>query len=307
MYRKTLLVGAIALCAMATAAGCRIYLDDEDSDGPDRPGGIDWPCDSNYDCAGGCYCDPDTDTCQEAGFCNRDSDCPEGYVCDDRSSCVPDGSGDECTADDECPAGSFCDESSGDCIESGDCEEDGDCPDGQTCDEERSTCVPAPCDENSDCPSGSYCDQNSGQCVGGSECGPEGECPEGTTCDTDTDTCVPDLPDPPTCQGEVTCDEQPPVCPEGTNPGIVDGCYIGECVPDAECPDGAPIFCSDHTTEDTCVADQACDPVYRGINCTDPDGRPCSEPGSDCRCEDFDYHSCEDDATPGEPPAPPAP
>jgi Cys-rich repeat protein len=321
MYRRTLFVGLIALCSMA-ATGCHLYLDDEDDDGysycddtgcydcdewgcwPDGGvGGTGWDCDSDYDCAAGCYCDPDTDTCQEGGFCRDDDDCAEGFVCDNRSSCVPDDQEpEECTEDADCPDGSFCDESSGECVDSSGCVLDEDCPDGQTCDEERNTCVPAPCDENSDCPTGSYCDQSSGECVGSSVCGENGECPEGTTCDEETNTCVPDQPPPATCQGEVTCDEAPPECPDGTNPGIVDGCYNGECIADEDCPDGAPITCEDHD-EDACLADATCETIYRGINCTDPtpnDDIPCSDEADDCICERYVFHEC----VPAEEPAP---
>lgn len=316
MYRRTLFVGLLALCSVA-ATGCHVYLDDEEDgrdDGygycdedqcywcdaygcyPDGGGGgTGWDCEDNYDCAAGCYCDPDTGTCQEGGFCDSDDDCPEGFECDNRSSCVPETPGEECTADDQCPEGSFCDEASGECVPSSECTSDDQCPDGQTCDEERGTCVPEPCDENSDCPTGSYCDQNSGQCVPSSVCGENGECPEGTMCDEDTNTCVPVLPDPPTCQGEVTCDEAPPSCPEGTNPGILDGCYTGTCIADEDCPDGAPIECSDHDTEEECQADATCEVVYRGLNCTDPtpdDGIPCSDPADDCVCERYVFHEC---------------
>ena len=317
MYRRTLFVGLIALCSMA-ATGCKLYLDDDDDDGgsygycdetgcytcddfgcyPDGgPGGTGWDCSNNYDCAAGCYCDPDTDTCQEGGFCERDEDCAEGFVCDNRSSCVPGNGGgeEECTEDSQCEAGSFCDESSGDCVPSGDCTADDQCPDGQTCDEERETCVPAACDENSDCPTGSYCDLSSGECVGSTVCGENGECPPDTTCDEETNTCVPNQPPPATCQGEVTCDELPPECAEGTNPGIVDGCYTGECIADADCPDGAPIFCEDHTDEATCEADERCEVFLRGINCTDPtpdDGTVCSDPTDDCMCKDYRFDEC---------------
>ena len=90
----------------------------------------------------------------------------------------------------------------------------------------------------------------------------------------------------------MTCDEAPPVCPEGSNPGIVNGCYNGECIADADCPDGPPIYCPDHLDETTCLADDRCDAVYRGINCTDPDGNSCTTPGANCTCERFKFDEC---------------
>jgi hypothetical protein len=107
---------------------------------------------------------------------------------------------------------------------------------------------------------------------------------------------VPDQPDPGTCQGEVTCDEAPPECPEGTNPGINDqGCYTGLCIADEDCPDGAPVFCSDHLDVETCEADARCEVIYRGINCIDPtpnDGTTCEDPADDCQCEEYRFHEC---------------
>jgi hypothetical protein len=312
MYRTSILA-AIALTSLA-ATGCYIYEHDDDDDGysycddtgcywcddwgcyPDGgPGGEGWTCDTNYDCAAGCYCDDDG-TCQEAGFCSYDSDCPEGFECDDRSSCVPeDSTPDTCDEDSDCDAGSFCDESTGQCVPSEECTEDGQCGPGYDCDEERGTCIPSTCDEDADCPEGSYCDEDSGQCVGSTVCGEDGSCPEGTECDEDRNTCEPVEPDQATCQGEVLCDEAPPTCPEGTNPGIVNGCYNGECIADADCPDGAPIYCSDHN-EAACLADDTCETIYRGLNCTDPNGLPCTEEEANCECESFVFYECADAA-----------
>ena len=45
------------------------------------------------DCAEGCYCDAKSGTCNEAGFCDKQSDCGNGMQCNsDRHSCEP-GSG----------------------------------------------------------------------------------------------------------------------------------------------------------------------------------------------------------------------
>jgi hypothetical protein len=51
------------------------------------------------------------------------------------------------------------------------------------------------------------------------------------------------------CDGELTCAEDPPLCPDGTMPGIADGCYTGYCIPVAKC-DGAldPGLCYDVLT-----------------------------------------------------------
>lgn len=308
MYRTFLLAAAVVLGSMSLT-GCYIYTDDDDGysycddtgcywcdDWGCYPegggGGAGWTCDNNYDCAAGCYCDADG-YCQEAGFCTFDTDCPDGFVCDDRSSCVPEGSGGgTCSADDDCPQGSFCDESSGQCIGSWECNDDSQCGTGYTCDEDRKTCIPEPCSDDADCLAGCYCDEDSGQCVETAVCGADGSCPDGMECDETRNTCVPELPDPVLCQAEVLCDELPPSCPDGSNPGIVNGCYNGECIPDAECPDGAPIYCEDHGNEAACLADDRCAPVYRGINCTDPNGASCTEEQANCTCESFTFHEC---------------
>lgn len=95
----------LALLMAFTVTGCELYFDDNDDDfdGP-RPapceldgrcpsgGGND--CKDNEDCAAGCYCvippGSDTGKCEETGFCRTDADCPEGFHCDDRQSCVKD-------------------------------------------------------------------------------------------------------------------------------------------------------------------------------------------------------------------------
>jgi len=300
MYCRSLLVGVIALSSMA-AAGCRIYLDEDDDGVYDDGCFEDWcsddggwtgaECDSDYDCLAGCYCDEDTGTCQPSPTCEDDDDCPNGFECDSRSTCVPEDPSDECTRDDQCPEGSFCDERTGECVDSSGCRRDDECPTGQICDEERRTCIPAPCDDDSDCPDG-YCNETTGQCVESPTCD---RCPEGMECNEDTNRCVPVEPEPPTCQGEVTCSDPPPSCPDGTNPGIVNGCYNGQCIADADCPDGPPIFCSDHTTEAECIADEGCEPVYRGINCRDPNNVPCTEPSSMCICESYRFYECADE------------
>ena len=80
----------------------------------------------------------------------------------------------------------------------------------------------------------------------------------------------------------------------------MDGCYNGECIADADCPDGAPITCADHADEDTCLADATCEVIYRGINCTDPtpnDDIPCSDPADDCTCEEYRFFECAEIGT----------
>lgn len=134
------------LAGLATLAGCQLYFgDSEGSDnwtycgsdgyytcqgddcewaGPTCPTGTTEPgfaCETNADCAAGCYCATDPNnataggTCEEAGFCSTDADCPDNFFCDDRSSCVP--STCTCTNDAEAQEQGFgyCDETNSTC------------------------------------------------------------------------------------------------------------------------------------------------------------------------------------------------
>lgn len=91
----------LAFLMALTVTGCELYFedDDDDFDGPSPceadgrcPAGGGNDCQDNDDCAAGCYCltPPGTSSgkCEETGFCSKDSDCPEGFICDDRQSCV---------------------------------------------------------------------------------------------------------------------------------------------------------------------------------------------------------------------------
>jgi hypothetical protein len=90
-------------------------------DGTTQPG---FTCEDNADCAAGCYCAGadaaagTAGTCEEAGFCSTDEDCPTGFVCDDRSSCVPPTTeACTCASDSEAQAQNhdYCDESTNTC------------------------------------------------------------------------------------------------------------------------------------------------------------------------------------------------
>ena len=266
MLRKTLPALSVAAFAFALG-GCDIYFGDPNNNNDDpytycdetgcywcddygcypddpTPG---YDCTTNYDCAAGCYCDP-YGYCQEAGFCTYDSDCADGFVCDDRNSCVPgacpDGMlGDPatgcywpgCTSDADCAGGCYCDEATGTCIESGFCTTDADCGEGMECDD-RSTCIPddgiPDCTVNADCDAGLLCDTTVGEC-------------------------------------------RAPTCTETSTANFGD------------------------TAEDLCLANMACDPVYSGQNCTNPNtNEPCTDGDSGCVCETFSFAACIDAPAP---------
>lgn len=266
MLRNTIIAFAFAAASLGLT-GCELYFDEPsgsdtwsycDDTGcwtcdewgcwpSDGSGGPGWSCADNKDCAAGCYCS-DEGYCEEAGFCSGDEQCPAGFICDDRASCVPEGSTGSCESHADCPAGAYCEEDSGECVESDTCETGDDCSqDGFVCDD-------------------------SGTCVPGEE---------------------PTL----VCQGEVTCETVPPACPLGSTPAIdVDtGCYTGDCIDNAECPDGNP--CASNT-EDQCIAAAECTAVYSGTNCTDPNGNACNANEANCTCESYTYTGCEEAETP---------
>jgi hypothetical protein len=89
--------------------------------------------------------------------------------------------------------------------------------------------------------------------------------------------------DPGNCYDPVTCDQAEPDCPEGTTPGIKNGCYTGFCIPLDQCED-APA-CAALPDEASCIDRADCNPIYRGENCT------CEE--TVCTCETWIYESCE--------------
>jgi len=187
------------------------------------------------------------------------------------------------------------------------------------------TCVPdAPdCGDAALCPTGTHCEQvcsgNAGGCTI-EECYP----------DSCWSECVPDdSADPGSCDGEVSCDALPPSCPDGTVPGIVNGCWSGFCIPLADCGpndpgdcyapvacDMAPPACPEGTTPGVanacytgyCIPVWACDPTTTTCESltTEADcaarsdcvpvyaGAGCTcYPNGTCTCEDWQFARCE--------------
>jgi len=238
---KKLLV-TFGLITAITSTGCTLYFGECDDEPLDCPPGTylsydeygpvcitdDNPylCSNDYECAAGCYCDPESGACIEAGFCTTDADCPEGTVCDEsRQSCDPDGTPNTCS-DDTCPLGSYCDEETG-------------------------YCLPLPCASDEECAAGCYCDPGSGTCV------------ESCYCTTDNDA---------TSAGWGWCDEDRTTCMPGEDPKPA---------------------CEELTTSQDCYAREDCTAIYRGLNCTDPNGIPCTEGSAECTCESFVFDRCE--------------
>jgi len=319
MTMKPLALG-IAILGVTALAGCEVYYGDRTDGWSSGETYCDatgcWYCDdygcypidgdgrweecrSNDECAAGCYCDDGA--CIETGFCNSDADCPEALICDDRATCVPDDSIGRCGSDADCPRGTRCDRRAGVCIGSPTCTSNDDCDPGYACDD-RGTCAPVPCTADDQCVSGAICDTTTGLCVDTAVCGASTDCADGMKCDTARRTCVPCgdggcTPQPGSCYEQPVCDSLPPTCPSGTLPGVIDGCYSGLCIPEALCPDPKPWACADATGEAECL-DHGCEPVFVGIDCTDPAGGTCSGDQPDCTCDRFEYGFCRDQTAP---------
>ena len=89
--------------------------------------------------------------------------------------------------------------------------------------------------------------------------------------------------DPGNCYEPVTCDQTAPECPDGTTPGIRNGCYTGYCIPLANCE--AQPACGEIPAEASCIARTDCTPIYRGENCSCED--------TVCTCESWVYEECQ--------------
>ncbi len=201
---------------------------------------------------------------------------------------------DACSVDADCLSGEYCNTSSWTCEWSGYCSDDLNCPDTMVCDPTRGTCHPGideRCESHYDCllPA-ERCDFVTGDCAPTVACGVGLlGCEEGTVCDASFGICVPCTGDAcGTCSGEVTCAVEPLDCADGSVPAVsLDGCYTGGCLTDATC---AAEACA-ALDETACDAEPTCQPVYGGVNCSNPDGSPCSG-GASCTCESFVFLSC---------------
>jgi len=206
--------------------------------GSATPGGFE--CQSNTDCAAGCYCA--NGTCEEAGFCTQDSDCGAGYVCDTmRSSCEPGNPPPPppttCDFDNQCQMGQYC------------------APD-HTC---QSTCT---CTNDQQAVDNGYgwCDETRNTCLPGQD--PAGTCGGAATCNTAMPNCpagqVPTLIDgcyTGQCRDYASCDVTP-VC---THINDSTNCLARstDCTPvysglNCTKPDGTA--CQDGDTNCTCTS-----------------------------------------------------
>jgi len=148
------------------------------------------PCSDNPDCGDGACCR--NGTCQDTGLCQKDAECAahgEGFICDDRGSCVPGPVAQPVTCTDAagCDEGLCVDGQCGSC--SGDCgggaeptcQLDRHCGEGRACLDGR--CA-ARCSGTGDCGSSQTCDTDKGVCVAAPAAGCQGsdQCGAGQLC-----------------------------------------------------------------------------------------------------------------------------
>ncbi len=270
---------------------------DGDDDGDGRPDDTD-TCPTDPDPCDGCVPDVDTGECEGGGGgggggdtppCIYDSQCDDGYVCEDGVCQPPDN-----YCDMSCPEGEVCED--GTCQPpTVPCDDAGDCPGGETCvdgachpgtppcttncdycqwDEDcqgGQVCVegechtaepPVPCAGDGDCPSGQVCE--GGYCDVPEPCTDDSDCPTGSVCDNTVDFCVPEHPPIP-CDGAEDC-------PSG------DTCTGGFCSPpstcndDGDCPSGQ--VCADNGGVELCVYPHPPVPCGESGDC--PSGEVCA-------------------------------
>jgi cysteine-rich repeat protein len=240
--------------------------------------GPGYECVQNQDCAAGCYCG--AGTCTEAGFCGANADCPVGYQCDGRSSCVP--------APTPPPTGCATLTTEAACVADPTCRPlftASDCTTatGATCrvGEPGCTCAtytfaaceatPAPVCGDGVVQAPEQCDD--GNLVAGDGCS--------ATCTIEPKA---------SCGGAVTCMLGAPACPADQVPTIVNGCYSGQCVAIAQCD--VPPPCDVINTEHSCLARATCGAIYSGSDCTSPNGTACMAGSTNCTCATFTFAGC---------------
>ncbi len=197
-------------------------------------------CQSNADCAAGCYCDTATGVCNEGGYCQSNQDCSTGFTCDTgRQSCEPIGDGGTtdggpnsgCTSNDQCAAGLYCNTATSQCLPSWKCTTQSDCGGGMVCDS-RNTCVPGPttCTLNASCAPGCYC--NAGSCTETSLCTQNSDCTAfGSNFVCVNNTCEPPVApsSTPTPQPSTSPNPSPTACVCSTDCPSGDVCVNGAC------------------------------------------------------------------------------
>jgi len=197
-------------------------------------------------------------------------------------------------------------------------------------------CIPEPvqqtgCFEDYECPSGQRCNAAEVCLPPPYGCGVAGgESDTAVPCDPRCyGWCVPINTDAGNCYEEALCDIVQPNCPDGTLPGIKNGCYTGYCIPVAECPDDPPdhgncyedVWCdslpptcpdgqipgvTNHCWSGYCIAVDACpdpapaceqiyseDACVARVDCTPIyQGVNCTCNADGCTCQDWIFQNC---------------
>lgn len=276
MMNAAKIFGAVGM--VMVLSGCPIFFDSDDAEPvPDCGWGCADECTVNSDCPEGYWCNDGS--CDATWFCDWDSSCPPDYTCDERDTCVPDPDGEpdpvSCDEDADCEAG-YCGDD-GFCVDSGTCEGDEDCSTfgpGLMCDD-RGVCVV----DEGPCPDG--------QCG----CTSDDECVDGNLCINSRCTDLSTI-----CVFDFEC---------GDGACIDNDCHASCAAADATCPVGQGCvddICQDLTAgADGCVFNEDCgDTGFRCVNatchptCTDHeqcgDGETCRS--GVCRADSDPVRTC---------------
>ncbi len=199
-----LLLGVLALWALASCGEDNTSEGEPSTAGPATPCDTDFDCDITQFCFGG-ECADMGDECSSATDCDEGLDCLGGFCyeppveCNEDDECEEDGEicksnlcipgcredddceeeGAVCNTDtdqcfvpppecpDQCPDHTECNEPTGTCVPDGTCDEDDDCTDDLAC--LNNTCQerPVPCERNADCENNLYCDREDNICLPG--------------------------------------------------------------------------------------------------------------------------------------------
>ena len=280
MKKLATILGATTMAVILS--GCPIWIERSD---------VHWEC--GWDCADGCSLDSECPEgyfcedgfCDATWYCDWDESCPAGYTCDDRDTCVPVRPV-TCDEDADCEDG-FCTAEDGEeglCVTTGPCTIDDDCAafgPGLACDE-RGICIPdeGPCpDGECGCTADTECDL--GRLCINSRCTDPGfvcvfdfECASGALCMNN--------------ECHATCGEADCPVGQGCEAGICMTPPVGfdNCVYDEDCGVVGAFACINASCHPTCQDREEC---AEGEACSGgvcrADVRPirsCTEGGGDC-------------------------
>lgn len=212
-------------------------------------------CSPNNTCVPGYYCSTHDGFCHQD--CRVDGDCGDtGQKCNQSTgTCVIAAAG--CTSDSNCKNGYYCDQSVHTCVKYAGCTSDAVCNKGFHCDKTSKTCVKDNCTDSSDCAKGFYCvdgvctEHPSGTCTVDDDCATGNICVNGACSRKDSADCHNDS----DCGGG-----EHYTCVMGTCILNENSCKTSrDCAPGYDCVDYA---CVDKNPNNACASNENCPAGY---------------------------------------------